>query len=459
MRRYWAWPDWRGYPTVTVTQGTDPQHQTVTKTIYHRSMSGDAKKNTDGTQVLYGQRPEFTIEPLEAGSQMAVGLAGGGTNTAGGQSLAANGSGAADPTPLTVAPCFGSASQQWLRFSPSPGVQYLQNTATGKCLDIEAYGTANGASIRLWSCTQATNQRWMRQPDGTLRNPASGRCLDIDSYNISGLGGAVPHLWDCTGTWSQVWMPTNRGELMLSQNARCAGATAAADGSSVVNQTCGLLDHNANQTWMLQPNGTVASWGYAGKCLDANGTTDGSPVRVWTCGTAASQQWQPQANGTLKNPASGRCLDAPPRPRGRPRPSRDSSAGTPPRVRTRARGRGSCPARRCRWRRSRCESQPLALHLIQSEHECEVQNPVTPGRRPAKDRQALRAAVGRRRAGCAVEPYKLSEANSPRLPSSALGTPCSGGTRSSWSSGTAARRCPCWTVRVRRAGRSGDPAA
>ena len=29
------------------------------------------------------------------------------------------------------------------------------------------------------------------------------------------------------------------------------------------------------------------------------------------CGTAGGQIWQPQANGALLNPQSGRCLDSP----------------------------------------------------------------------------------------------------------------------------------------------------
>ncbi|WP_433222959.1 ricin-type beta-trefoil lectin domain protein [Dactylosporangium sp. CS-047395] len=303
-----SWADWRGYPTVTVTHGAVAGQQSVSRTIYQRGMSGDAKKNGTDTAVAFGQRPAFTVEPLQAGAQMAVGLAGGGTNTAGGLCLEVTGANTADGAPLRTTSCTGDPRQQWTRQIPADGVQVLKNTATGKCLDIEAYGTANGASIRQWTCTNATNQRWLRQPDGTLKNPISGRCLDIDSYNIGDNG--VAHLWDCAGTWNQIWMPTNRGELVMSQNVRCAGASGSTDGSTVVNQTCGVMDHNPNQTWMLQPNGTVASWGYGGKCLDANGTTSGSPVRIWTCGTGAAQQWQPQANGTLKNPATGLCLDA-----------------------------------------------------------------------------------------------------------------------------------------------------
>jgi hypothetical protein len=50
-----------------------------------------------------------------------------------------------------------------------------------------------------------------------------------------------------------------------------------------------------------------------GKCMTIanNATADGTPIVLYDCGTAGSQIWQPQANGTLLNPASGRCLNAP----------------------------------------------------------------------------------------------------------------------------------------------------
>ncbi|HUR09077.1 MAG TPA: ricin-type beta-trefoil lectin domain protein [Nonomuraea sp.] len=34
-------------------------------------------------------------------------------------------------------------------------------------------------------------------------------------------------------------------------------------------------------------------------------------VQLWECNTAGGQQWRRQANGSLLNPQSGRCLDAP----------------------------------------------------------------------------------------------------------------------------------------------------
>jgi hypothetical protein len=44
--------------------------------------------------------------------------------------------------------------------------------------------------------------------------------------------------------------------------------------------------------------------------LTGAGIANGTQIQLWTCTGAGNQNWQPQADGTLKNPASGRCLDA-----------------------------------------------------------------------------------------------------------------------------------------------------
>jgi len=43
-------------------------------------------------------------------------------------------------------------------------------------------------------------------------------------------------------------------------------------------------------------------------------------VQLWDCNGGANQVWRPQADGTLRNPLSNKCLDA---------PGRSSADGTP----------------------------------------------------------------------------------------------------------------------------------
>ncbi len=44
--------------------------------------------------------------------------------------------------------------------------------------------------------------------------------------------------------------------------------------------------------------------------MKLGGTVNGTVTQLWTCNGTGSQQWAPQADGTLRNPQSGRCLDA-----------------------------------------------------------------------------------------------------------------------------------------------------
>lgn len=43
--------------------------------------------------------------------------------------------------------------------------------------------------------------------------------------------------------------------------------------------------------------------------MAGGGTTNGTPVDLLTCNGTGAQTWQPQPNGALVNPQSGKCLD------------------------------------------------------------------------------------------------------------------------------------------------------
>jgi hypothetical protein len=44
--------------------------------------------------------------------------------------------------------------------------------------------------------------------------------------------------------------------------------------------------------------------------IDNGGTVNGTKVQLWTCNGTGAQVWQPQANGSILNPQSGKVLDA-----------------------------------------------------------------------------------------------------------------------------------------------------
>ena len=78
----------------------------------------------------------------------------------------------------------------------------------------------------------------------------------------------------------------------------------SADGQPVQLYTC-------NGTDAQQVSYDGAAVRVLGRCLTAGGTGNNSLVSISTCAGTGAQTWTRQSDGTLTNPASGRCLDAP----------------------------------------------------------------------------------------------------------------------------------------------------
>jgi len=80
-----------------------------------------------------------------------------------------------------------------------------------------------------------------------------------------------------------------------------------ADGTPIDIYTCNST--NA-QNWTVGSGNTLQ---VLGKCMDVTGgaTADGTPVQLYDCNGTGAQVWEPQGDGALLNPQSGRCLDDP----------------------------------------------------------------------------------------------------------------------------------------------------
>jgi hypothetical protein len=181
----------------------------------------------------------------------------------------------------------------------------------GRCMDVSNNGTANGALVHLWDCNGGGAQQWVPQANGTLRNPQSGRCLD--SPNGSTTNGARLQIWDCNGSAAQLYRvgggataPTN----IKGPGGKCVDVAADDIGGNGA----------AVQLWDCQAVAVDQRWAWEGttlrtlsRCMDVTGnsTANGALIQLWDCNGAGSQQWLPQANGSLRNPQSGRCLDSP----------------------------------------------------------------------------------------------------------------------------------------------------
>ncbi|MBM9509258.1 ricin-type beta-trefoil lectin domain protein [Actinacidiphila acididurans] len=83
------------------------------------------------------------------------------------------------------------------------------------------------------------------------------------------------------------------------------GGTAA-DGTALQLWGC---NHTGAQQFALQADNTLR---VLGTCVTAGGTADRTPVALGSCTTgSAAQTWTHRSDGSLLNPASGRCLDVP----------------------------------------------------------------------------------------------------------------------------------------------------
>ncbi|MGW4652026.1 DNRLRE domain-containing protein [Kitasatospora sp. NPDC004289] len=128
----------------------------------------------------------------------------------------------------------------------------------------------------------------------TLPTPAGalvtsfGQCLEVP--NGAPANGVNPQYAPCTGAPNQQW--TYGADLSLKVMGYCLdnpwGATA--DNTRMVLWTCG--SGSPNQQWSLQANKSLVN-GQSGKCLDANlGGT------IWSCWGGSWQIWDLQTNGT-----------------------------------------------------------------------------------------------------------------------------------------------------------------
>ncbi|MGW3288618.1 lectin [Streptomyces sp. NPDC001002] len=83
-----------------------------------------------------------------------------------------------------------------------------------------------------------------------------------------------------------------------------AGASSA-DGTAVQLYDC---NGTGAQQWDVNADGTIRA---LGKCLDVTGnsTADGAKLQLWTCTGGSNQRWTVTAARDIVNPAANKCLD------------------------------------------------------------------------------------------------------------------------------------------------------
>ncbi len=121
-----------------------------------------------------------------------------------------------------------------------------------------------------------------------LQNTNSGRCLDVPGQTQT--NGTQVTLWDCNGGTNQQWALTS-GKQIQVYGSKCLDAEGAgtAAGTRVIIWDCGS---GANQQWNVNSDGTVTGV-QSGLCVGPNGggAANSTPVTLQTCSGAASQKW------------------------------------------------------------------------------------------------------------------------------------------------------------------------
>ncbi|HEY3483534.1 MAG TPA: RICIN domain-containing protein [Streptomyces sp.] len=130
-----------------------------------------------------------------------------------------------------------------------------------------------------------------------------GLAVNSFSYDANGSGGSTG------GSTGGGGGGGTAGTISGQQSGRCLDLKdwGSSDGTPVQIWDCGT---GWNQQWKRDGGQVVNP--QSGKCLDVSGgsTANGAKVQLWSCNGSGAQQWQFNGNGTVTNPQSGKCLDA-----------------------------------------------------------------------------------------------------------------------------------------------------
>ena len=170
------------------------------------------------------------------------------------------------------------------------------DSAAGQTLTYTATGLPAGLSVNAGTGVIS----------GTATT-AGTSTVTVTATDGTGAAGHTTFVW--TATQPAATGSTGVGQILASVAAGlCVDDSAAStvNGSPIQIYQC---NGTAAQQWTVT-GGTLR---VLGKCMDvtAAGTANSTKVQLFDCNGTGAQVWQPQANGSLLNPASGRCLNDP----------------------------------------------------------------------------------------------------------------------------------------------------
>jgi chitinase len=177
------------------------------------------------------------------------------------------------------------------------------------------YGISTSAAYGMMGLTPIAGTN----DDGTVFSTANAQSLE--SFAAAN-GVAELSFWEVDGYDK----PTGYQYSSIFNKISGGGSTTTGTTGTITGYEGLCLDDSGASTTNFNPidvytcNGTNAQqWTVAsgntlqvlGSCLDvdAAGTANGTTVDLYTCNGTGAQVWEPQSNGELLNPESGKCLD------------------------------------------------------------------------------------------------------------------------------------------------------
>ncbi|WDZ84723.1 ThuA domain-containing protein [Micromonospora cathayae] len=124
---------------------------------------------------------------------------------------------------------------------------------------------------------------------------------------FTGSGGSLFDIDEFTLVRSGTNPDPGTGGRIVGLGGKCLDVRngSSTDGTQIQIFTC---NGATGQQWTVTPNGPIKA---LNKCLDVNAgaSADGTKIQLWTCSGGGPQNWSAQADGSLRNPATGKCLD------------------------------------------------------------------------------------------------------------------------------------------------------
>ena len=184
----------------------------------------------------------------------------------------------------------GATDKQWTQVAATTSGYYKLRSVRNTSLYMT--GATAGGSVTLASSVDDGSQDWQLVQDPlptatsfTLKGSNSSRCLDVPN----GATGVQVQIYDCSGNANQLITQTTAGELRVAGKCLAADADGTTAGTKLILWTC---NGKTSQKWWFRLDGSLINRSN-GLAMDVtnSGTANGSKVQLWTALGTANQVW------------------------------------------------------------------------------------------------------------------------------------------------------------------------